>query len=162
MQYQTIRKLIFGLAETAGLKKDISIHLFRHSRITELIRQGVGSEHIKKIGWGNVTTKMFSTYRHLTNEDIDREMMRVYGIEDKKEVKRNNLRPIQCKSCMEINRPDAKFCYRCGLPLTEQAAVEQHMIIQSLNSMTPNLTPEQLAAIADLVAKKIQENAAKT
>jgi integrase/recombinase XerD len=161
MQYQTIRKLVTGLAEMAGIKKKISLHVFRHSRITELIRQGVGSEHIKKIGWGNVTTKMFSTYLHLTNDDIDKVMMGVYGIDDIKEVKKLNLRPIQCKTCNEINRPDAKFCFKCGQPLTEHAVVEQQGIIKSLDAMTPNLSPEQLAAIADLVAKKMQENAVK-
>ena len=74
-------------------------------------------------------------------------------------MKKTNLQPIQCKICLEINRPVAKFCYKCVQLLTEQAVVKQQGIIQSLNAMIPNLTPEQLAAIADLVTKKMQENA---
>jgi len=161
MQYQTIRKLIRGLAEEAGIKKNITLHIFRHSRVTELIRQGVGSEHIKKIGWGNVTTKMFSTYLHLTNDDVDREMMRVYGIEDKKEVKKNNLRPRQCPDCMEINRPDAKYCFKCGYSLTEEAKMEKKGVEKALDAITPQLTQDQLTAIAELVAKKMQEQKSK-
>lgn len=156
LQYQSIRKVVRNIAEEAGITKPVTLHIFRHSRITELIRQGVGSEHIKKIGWGNVTTKMFSTYLHLTNDDIDREMMKVYGIEDKKEVKKKNLRPIQCPTCQEINRPDAKFCFKCGRPFSEEALIEQSSAIAEINKLTPALTPAQIAEIVEMVTQKMK------
>ena len=73
---------------------------------------------IKMMMWGSVSTNMFKTYAHLTGNDIDQEMLRVYGIkEPDNKPKLSNIDPIQCPHCAAINPPTTMTCYTCGEPL---------------------------------------------
>jgi hypothetical protein len=68
--------------------------------------------------WGQPDTSMWRTYVHMTGQDIDTEIARVYGIVDKKENdKEDSIRPRQCLHCSAINPPFAPTCYTCGEPL---------------------------------------------
>ncbi|PKG31120.1 tyrosine-type recombinase/integrase, partial [Methanoregula sp.] len=79
LQYRGIAKQLAIIAKRAGIKKHITTHIFRHSRITHLMQQGYSESVIKKMMWGNITTKMFATYAHLTDSDIDDEIARKQG-----------------------------------------------------------------------------------
>lgn len=68
------------ICERAGITIHVTPHLFRHSKITHLINEGVSDSVIKMMMWGSVHTDMFKTYAHLTGKDIDYELKRLYGI----------------------------------------------------------------------------------
>jgi hypothetical protein len=73
--------------------------------------------------WGNIDTKMFRTYAHLTNEDIENEVAEKAGVTPPSRRRRTDtLEAKQCKQCYTINAPTYKFCAQCGLPLTGEAA----------------------------------------
>ena len=63
------------------MDKHLTLHLFRHSRITHLLQQGVSESVIKMMMWGTIETKMFRDYAHLNGDDTDREIFKLYGIE---------------------------------------------------------------------------------
>lgn len=119
------------IAKRAKLKKHVTPHLFRHSRITHLIRDGVSESVIKLMMWGNLTTDMFQTYAHLTGNDIDREILSTYGISPESEgISHARMEPRQCEYCKTINSPISNFCSLCGRPLDEGAA-ESHEDIKA-------------------------------
>ncbi|MEI6841815.1 MAG: site-specific integrase [Methanomicrobiales archaeon] len=116
--HATITKRLHRITEKAGITKHITPHIFRHSRITHLILKGTNESVIKMMMWGSVSTNMFKTYAHLTGNDIDQEMLRVYGIkEPDNKPKLSNIDPIQCPHCAAINPPTTMTCYTCGEPL---------------------------------------------
>jgi integrase/recombinase XerD len=94
LQYQTIAKMIKTAAKDAGIKKKVTPHLFRHSAITQAVRDGLPETVLKKIMWGNKETGMLRTYAHLSNPDIVNAVKARYGmpIEQKKSQDRKNLR----------------------------------------------------------------------
>jgi site-specific recombinase XerD len=122
LQYRGVAKQLSKIAERAGIEQHITPHIFRHSRITHLIQQGCSESIIKKMMWGNIITKQFATYAHLTDTDTENEIARMNGITtpDKKK-KSESLEPRQCPRCFTVNGPTLSFCGNCGLELTEEA-----------------------------------------
>lgn len=126
LTYAAVAKLLRVTAQAAGIEKNVTPHIFRHSRITHLIRLHVPETHIKKMMWGNLTTDMFQTYAHLTNDDLDGCMCELYGIqipgkEEEKERRKRVLEPRQCPECATVNGSTMNFCGTCGAPLTAEA-----------------------------------------
>ncbi len=148
IQYRGMQKKILKIAEKAGITKKIHPHLFRHSRITHLIQKGYSESCIKKMGWGNLTTNMFSTYAHLTDSDIDNEIAKQEGIITEDKPEHSPLEARQCPRCYTINGPTMNFCGSCGLELTPEALAEKKELMDNLH----NLNKEQLL---DLVQKAL-------
>jgi len=117
------------ICDRAGVTKHVTPHLFRHSRITHLINEGVSESVIKMMMWGSVHTTMFKVYAHLTGKDIDDELRRVYGIQAGEEKKRvPKLEPRICPNCHSIMPPVADYCALCGESLLKSRAVKEEDI----------------------------------
>lgn len=124
--------LLKRVAIRAGVSKRIFPHLFRHSRVTHLIRENVNESVIKLMMWGNLNTPMLKTYTHLTGVDIDAEMLRTYGIAPAPEMRSKKLAPIQCPECKQIWPAGWRVC-ECGEILDEtlkQAALDKEKYAQ--------------------------------
>jgi len=121
LSHAQVLKQIERIRARAGIKKHITPHLFRHGRITDLVKEGMQESVVKQMMWGSVETRMFQTYLHLTGQDIDNEVLRLYGIETPAKIKEHKLSPRQCTHCQTINPPISDFCFRCGFQLTEEA-----------------------------------------
>ncbi|MDK2974732.1 MAG: integrase/recombinase XerD [Methanofollis sp.] len=121
LRYATTLKILRTLATRAGITKRVTPHLFRHSRITHLITQGVNESVIKLMMWGNLNTDMFQTYAHLTGLDIDREILGHYGVAIDGEVPDTSLEPQECPRCHAINAPTARYCTTCHRSLTGES-----------------------------------------
>ena len=135
LQYQGVVKMIRNTARNAGIDRHITAHLFRHSRITHLIRQGFQESVIKRMMWGSVETDMFKTYLHLCDNDVDNEIAQKYGVKHRGRPTKESkaLEPVQCSKCYTINGPTSRFCDQCGAPLTAES-------IQSLDAATEILS----------------------
>ncbi len=143
LQYQGLVKQIRKLADRAGVKKYIKPHIFRHSRVTHLIQQGMNESTVKLMMWGDVTTDMLKVYQHLTNRDIDNEVAKLNGFtiegEDGGKTKRRAMKPVQCPRCAKINHPTMKYCGNCGTPLTTaEISTAENMEKELVSSMTDN------------------------
>lgn len=122
LQYRGVAKSIQKFAKAAGIDKKVTLHTFRHSRVTHALRGGMQETICKKVFWGNETTNMIATYSHLVDEDTDRAFAKLAGV-DLPDVgpKSEALTPIQCPRCTHVNPPGNQHCGKCGLPLTEEA-----------------------------------------
>ncbi|UUX93226.1 site-specific integrase [Methanoplanus endosymbiosus] len=137
MHYCSTVKHLRKLAERAGIEKHITLHLFRHSRITHLLQQGVSESIIKSLMWGNQCTDMLGTYGHLSNADTDDAMAKLAGIKlSSGRCRRKTLEPLQCSRCQTINPPTQRFCGTCGLELTVEA-VDEAKIAKEQAEMLP-------------------------
>ena len=117
---------ISRIAKRAQITKKITPHLFRHTRITHLLQEGVPESTVKLMMWGSLSTDMISTYGHLTGRDIDAEIGRLYGLEEEKNGKdRARLEPRVCPSCNLINPPGEDYCRGCMEALSPAAFAEE-------------------------------------
>lgn len=137
LQYQGLVKRLRKIAESAGIERHITPHIFRHSRITHLIRQGYQESIIKKMCWGNPDTDMFSVYLHLVDEDVDNEIATRLGIKKRGRPTQASkaLEPIQCPRCYTVHGPTARFCDQCGAALTEEAAQSIQIAVSGLEKI---------------------------
>lgn len=120
--YPGLVKMIRTVAKKAGLERHITPHIFRHSRITHLIKEGWRESTIKKMMWGSVESDMFKTYLHLCDDDLADEAAERMGIKrpGRPTNESRKLEPIQCMSCGAVNPFSHRFCSSCGTPLTPE------------------------------------------
>ena len=124
LSYYYCRNLLQRIAARAQIKKHISCHLFRHSRVTALLQQGFQESVIKMMLWGSLSSDMLSHYAHLSNHDIDSAMAAHAGIELEENKQEDKFKNRICPRCHTINEPTAGYCKNCGQVLSAEAAIE--------------------------------------
>jgi predicted amidophosphoribosyltransferase len=90
---------------------------------------------------------MLKTYLHLTGQDVDKEMLRLYGIETPNKKRERGLKPIQCPHCKFTNSPLTNFCNSCGRSLTEEGHDEEEEVRKFAAD------PAKLRKLADYLEK---------
>jgi site-specific recombinase XerD len=123
--YRGMQNLLATTVKKSGLKKKVSLYLFRHSRITNMLQQEYPESAIKLQAWGNLRTPMLATYAHLDGTYVDGVMLERAGIvQTEKKKKSDSLKAEQCPHCHTINPPGGQFCTICGRGLTEEATTQ--------------------------------------
>nr|WP_319539432.1 tyrosine-type recombinase/integrase [uncultured Methanospirillum sp.] len=127
MSYTGMAKIVKIAAKTAGIEKPVTLHTFRHSRITHLLQAGMNESTIKLLAWGDLGSNMIRTYAHLVPGDVEAAFNQMYGIKSVEEFKGMDpaLSPHQCPSCGMLNPPTNRYCGGCGAGLTPGAADEK-------------------------------------
>jgi len=123
MEYQRIHKLLQELGVRAGVKKRVYPHLFRHSRATALAGKLTEAQMKEYFGWVQASD-MASVYVHLSGRDVDDALLALQGLKKPEEEKGDTLKVSTCPRCQERNSPIAKFCLRCGTPMSIQASFQ--------------------------------------
>lgn len=134
VRYHALTKQMRIIAKRAGITKHLTLHLFRHSRITHLIREGISIAIVGQLFWGDPRARELSTYLHLVNEDIDNALLGHYGITaSDSPATPDQISPRQCPACHTISGPTADHCPRCGIGLTETARQQQQDHLTTIN-----------------------------
>jgi integrase len=148
IEYHQVTALLRRLVKRAGIEKRIHLHLFRKSRITEMVREGYQESVIKESCWGNVGTSMFKTYVRLSEKAIDEEFLRRQGRLPEEEERQVVLTTRTCGNCHQENPPTALWCNRCRSPLTKEAAAEEQATLDEVRN-----SPIYQAIMSDLRKK---------
>jgi integrase/ribosomal protein L40E len=113
-------ELLKTCARRAGLQKHVHPHLLRHSRATHLASVLTEAQMREFFGWTK-RSQMPAIYVHLSGRDVDKTLLRHYGIEVDEAKRSEALEPIDCPRCQSKSPPGAKFCVRCGMALSREA-----------------------------------------
>jgi len=148
LSYSGIFKIFKEAREDARITKNVTPHLFRHTRITDLMRMGIPEQTIKMMAWGTVTTDMLGIYAHLTPTDAEIEMNRWMG--GKVEHRSNQL--AECNRCGVMNPEINMFCGSCGEPLSDEARSTFRMRIEGVKG-DPTFKKAIEAALLSLKAE---------
>jgi len=123
MNYSAFRALVLRLKAKAKIKKRIHPHLFRHTRVTHLLRNKQINESQAKVYFGWVpSSKMLSEYSHLVSQDVNQVMLEIHGIKTSEKKQESKIKP--CPRCKKINPNNHIFCKDCGSILDIKTAVE--------------------------------------
>lgn len=74
LRYQAVHKLVVRLRARAGI--EFTLHMLRHSRATDLLRNGVNVEVVARLLTHRCSTTTSQTYVHLDAEDLRAELSR--------------------------------------------------------------------------------------
>jgi site-specific recombinase XerD len=109
-------KIRITQTESNNTSSEVHPHLFRHSRATHVATDMTEAAMKEYFGWTQ-GSDMPEVYIYLSGRDIDREVLKMYGIkEEEKEEKK------KCSRCMKEYKGSERFCPRCGAPLSQKDA----------------------------------------
>lgn len=161
--YQGVAERLSFIARRAGINRKINPHLFRHSRITHLLRQGVSEASIKLMMWGSISSGMLRVYAHINGKDAARELQKLHGITTPEEEKINPLEPIQCDQCHTVLPAGTDFCPSCTAPLSDKAKLDVNQAEnETMRRLLLILTnPVKAAKYAQFVTELSEEQSTK-
>jgi len=121
--YNSILNMLRKTARGAKIAKKVNPHNFRHSRASYLANHLTEAQMKEYFGWVQ-GSDMASIYVHLSGRDVDKALLKVYGIENAEEKKESILKPLECLRCHHKNQATNRFCSLCGLPLDAEASAD--------------------------------------
>jgi hypothetical protein len=126
LEGQTVLRIIKQATKDAGINKRVYVHLFRHSRNTDLEDKGAPrSARIFMFGW-SPKSNMPEHYSHLSKEQNVDKIRIADGLKPQPQLV-DLLKPILCPRCSEQNSPTNKYCGKCAMPLDKEAMQEMKM-----------------------------------
>jgi site-specific recombinase XerD/ribosomal protein L40E len=132
--YPTLLAMLKSATISAGIRKRIYPHLFRHSRATALANKLTEAQMKEYFGWTQ-GSDMASTYVHLSGRDVDSSLLQMYSLKDVPVQKEVKLDIRICSRCKEKNSPTQSFCGKCGNPFDDRLLLD------------PNKKPNELMNI---------------
>lgn len=100
------------------------IHLFRHTRLTELTALGLTEAELCTFAGWTIGSQQAKTYVHMSGRDLKRSFSRIMGLEIEKDETAHILEGVVCPRCKKVNQPLARFCSQCSLVLDERLALQ--------------------------------------
>jgi len=84
---------------------------------------------------------MTSVYVHLSGRDVDRAILKLYGMEMDEESNGELLKPRKCLRCGETNVATNQLCKRCFFPLDQRAEklLEREMKMEIIDQIMETL-----------------------
>jgi len=157
LSYNSLRTVLRIIAEKAGVKKKVNPHAFRHVRTIHLANHLTEAQMKKFFGWVQ-DSDMASVYVHLSGRDVDRAILKLYGMEMDDEGNNGELlKPKNCLRCGETNSATNQLCKRCFFPLDQRAEklFEKEMKIEIMDQIMETLWNDR--EFREFFMKKIRE-----
>ncbi len=156
LSYNSLRTILRIIAEKAGVKKKVNPHAFRHARATHLANHLTEAQMKEFFGWVQ-DSDMASVYVHLSGRDVDRAILKLYGMEMDEESDGELLKPKKCMRCGETNPATNQVCQRCFFPLSEKAEklFEREMKMEIIDQIMETLWNDR--EFREFFLKKVRE-----
>jgi integrase len=151
--YWAVLRIFKEAAERAGVKKKITTHLFRKTRGTHLIEQGLPIANVVELMWGNQNTKQIRTYIRMSPVEQDRVLLKHAGVISEEESKAHERRVSgrMCSVCHTQNSPTSRYCSGCGRGLSDDAIKTQEVVQSFLHD------PDTLRKVFEtMIAEKLR------
>ncbi len=113
MHYHQALQVVKRAAARAGIAKKVNPHLFRHTRATLLAEHIADAPLEIQMGWVHGSS-MTRTYVHLSGKDMDRIILRAYGVEVREEAEALDNPLGKCIWCGTQSPLRSKYCLACG------------------------------------------------
>lgn len=127
--YDAFVRLLQRLFHAIGITKPCHPHIFRHSRVTYVLANGIMNEQQAKtyFGWTPESDVIGSTYAHLTDADANNAVLRENNMAPHQQAQRDLL-PVSCRICKELNPPKSEYCQKCHAVLDLKKAYEHQQL----------------------------------
>jgi len=119
--------VLVRLREDTGIRKAMP-SIFRPTRTTHDVEDGVPLPVIMLRNWGHLGTKMIDVYTNPSDEYVDQTILEHAGMKTPREVRHSDAAKMNPKICPWCGEPNpvhlsrVDICYHCGQPMTKEAA----------------------------------------
>lgn len=129
MTYDGILRVLQRTFARAGITKPCHPHMFRHSRVTYVLANGIMNEQQAKVyfGWAPDSDMPGSTYAHLIDTDVNNAILRENNLAPH-QTAHKELQPIHCHICGQLNPPKSEYCQKCAAVLDMRKAYEHQQL----------------------------------
>ena len=146
---------IFRLRKRLGIKERIYPHLLCHYRATELYGKLSEKEMMQWFSWD--TRYMIDIYSHLKETVAIEKILAIHGIggRDGKGVE-----TVECPRCGTRKPADARYCYRCGSPITIESAIDRERKVEEAKYIIDELVElamENPELLKELLARRARQ-----
>lgn len=118
MDYACLRKMMQRLTKKAGIIKRVHLHLWRHTRISHILKNGYMNEAQCKAYFGLCQdSKQLSCYSHVVSQDANRAVVKANGLIENGNEHKDALESRPCMSCGKLNPTKVEICYSCKKPV---------------------------------------------
>jgi integrase len=151
MTYDAAYRMVRRRVRDAQVSKRIFMTLFRHTGATEAAQYMTEAQMRKRHGWSQ-DSKMPGRYVHLINADVDRAVLKRYGLVKEEENVENKL-PKKCLRCTSVNTWDSVTCARCQMPFDLESSLD---LEQKKKQETERITAieKMLSELLEIVTNK--------
>lgn len=99
------------------------------------------------LGWVQ-GSQMPSIYVHMSGRDLDGDLLKMYGLEDKRDDELIKLKMQECPHCRTVNTAGARICINCRKPLAVEEVIDlearsKAFLLDMMDSLANN--PEKMA-----------------
>ena len=142
--------MVKRVAESAGIKKNIYVHLFRHTAMTNFAEQGFVESELEIFGTWAKGSNMPKIYVHPTEDSVNKKRLEKEGIIEKRDQERKEMfKPKKCIKCGCENPVTNKYCDKCFFPLDSKGAMELDKKREELEEKIEKIYP---------ILKKLEEH----
>lgn len=134
LTYWGILRIFKQAAAKAGIERKRITHLFRKSRGTHLIEQGLPIANVVELMWGNQNTKQIRTYIRMSPVEQDRVMLKHAGLitDDESRQQERRVTGRVCPNCHTTNSPTSRYCHQCGNALDAEDSKKEIELYKEL------------------------------
>jgi len=156
--YRTINYMIEKAGEKAGIDTSkLNPHNFRHTAITNLVKQGVVGQALKMYaGWSD-ESKMEAVYTHLKSNDVANIIREKKGLPSNNRDKPVTNEPVICPTCMNTNPAETKICEFCNTNIAGNKESEIQRANKLFQEMQERMGIDFDALVEAKISKGVQE-----
>ena len=141
-----------AIAKRADIKKRVYIHLFRHTRATQLAQQGFSNQEMNvELGWVAGST-MFNVYVNLSGVNTDNKKRALAGLQIIEPIKAG-IKTKECPRCHRVNPIDADRCKICRTAISEAEIAKEKAIEEAKKAEAEKAEAEKL----EIMKKEFRE-----
>lgn len=160
MTYDAIARVLQRTFKRAGITKPCNPHIFRHSRVTYVLANGIMNEQQAKVyfGWAPDSDMPGSTYAHLIDTDVNNAILRENNLAPHQEAHRE-LQPVKCNICGQLNAPKSDYCQKCAAVLNLARAYEHQQLHDLKETLFSNMFKIMVEhGLVDEAAREIHDD----
>jgi hypothetical protein len=150
--------ILAQLKEKAGIKKKVTPHIFRHSRLTWLGNHGMTEMDMRYFAGWKKDSNMPAFYIHTNPKNVTNAVKKAQGQKIPEESEGSKLFGVSCPRCNTENDVSSQYCKNCFIPLKQKVALKEMMVVELLRSAMYQSDPSILEDYSiETLAEKFNE-----
>ncbi|WP_197425383.1 site-specific integrase [Halobacterium sp. CBA1126] len=123
LAYQYLARRVKEVADQAGVPREkANLHNFRHTAISNWIRDGLSEQAIKHRASWEIDSDMLETYAAVRDEEFNDQILDHYDLATSEDGEASRPELEACPRCSTALMGTERFCPSCAAPLSAGAA----------------------------------------